>query len=274
MSAANRPIIDLQTEQGASVQVHLNGAHVTSWRPTGDEERLFLSAASEFGEGKAIRGGVPVIFPQFSDFGPLQRHGFARKLLWTIKTVERDRIVLTLSDFAHTLSMWPHAFVCEYEVHVSDDALALQLTVLNSGNVDLEFTAALHTYLQVNDIATTQVAGLRGTRYMDNNHRELTHLEQAPSIRFTGELDRVYYDAPKELALSDGRRTLQIESDGFPDAVVWNPGPDKAAALMDLANAEYRSFVCVEAAIVSRAQPIKLVAGARWSGMQRLCVMD
>lgn len=69
----------LTTAAGDTARVHHNGGHRVAWQPAGHAEQLFLSAASDFGDGVAIRGGVPIVFPQFSDYGPLGRHGFVRK---------------------------------------------------------------------------------------------------------------------------------------------------------------------------------------------------
>ena len=72
--------------------VYLHGAHVTSWKPARDhDERLFLSERSEFRAGTAIRGGIPVIFPQFAAEGPLPRHGFARTSEWTLDDGDHRR---------------------------------------------------------------------------------------------------------------------------------------------------------------------------------------
>lgn len=43
----------------------LQGAHLTSWKPAGHEECLFLSPNAAFVPGKAIRGGIPVCWPWF-----------------------------------------------------------------------------------------------------------------------------------------------------------------------------------------------------------------
>merc|ERR1711938_241329 len=51
---------------GASCEVVLTGAHVTSWKTRDGVERLFVSSASGFGPGVAIRGGIPVCWPQFA----------------------------------------------------------------------------------------------------------------------------------------------------------------------------------------------------------------
>src|SRR5688572_25010680 len=88
--AGGLPKIVVEAPDGARAELYLHGAHVTSWRPAGaGGERLFLSAASEFRTDAAIRGGVPVIFPQFAGRGPLPKHGFARTAEWTLVGVER-----------------------------------------------------------------------------------------------------------------------------------------------------------------------------------------
>lgn len=68
----------LVSMQGETAEVFLHGAHVTSWKSASGQERLFVSKQALFQPPKAIRGGVPVCFPQFGALGPLGQHGFAR----------------------------------------------------------------------------------------------------------------------------------------------------------------------------------------------------
>jgi len=58
------PKIKIQTDWSAA-EIYLLGAQVTGFQKNGEPPLLFLSRASEFAVGKAIRGGVPVIFPWF-----------------------------------------------------------------------------------------------------------------------------------------------------------------------------------------------------------------
>ena len=85
---------------------------------------------------------------------------------------------------------------------------------------------------------------------------------------FSGEVDRVYPQAPSPLLLDSGQGMLQIAAAGFPDVVVWNPGALKGPAFPDLEPQGYRRFVCVEAA--AAASPIELEPGQEWSGSQIL----
>ena len=59
------PCARLSNAEGATALVALHGAHVLSWIPADGRERLFLGERAIYAEGAAIRGGVPVIFPQF-----------------------------------------------------------------------------------------------------------------------------------------------------------------------------------------------------------------
>src|SRR5438132_247968 len=82
------PKVVLTAPDGASAEIYLYGAQVTSWIPAGSAERLFLSPRAEFRAGASIRGGTPVIFPQFSNQGSLPKHGFARLNSWELVVVE------------------------------------------------------------------------------------------------------------------------------------------------------------------------------------------
>ena len=56
------PIISTPT---AEADLYLQGAHLAHWTPRGQRPVLFVSPKSLFAPGKAIRGGVPIIFPWF-----------------------------------------------------------------------------------------------------------------------------------------------------------------------------------------------------------------
>ena len=66
---------------GDSLLIAAQGAQVLSWVSRG-RERLFLSPDNRWDGKTAIRGGVPVCFPQFNQRGSLPRHGFARNMAW------------------------------------------------------------------------------------------------------------------------------------------------------------------------------------------------
>ena len=98
---AGWPATELQLPCGDRVVVAHHGAHVLSW-VVDDRERLYLSPQSRNDDQAAIRGGMPVCFPQFNQRGDLPKHGFARNVSWTAKParLEGDKayLVLALSD--------------------------------------------------------------------------------------------------------------------------------------------------------------------------------
>ena len=271
-------MVELRAPDGARAEVYLHGAHVTSWTPAGGGgERLFLSTTSEFRAGAAIRGGVPVIFPQFATEGPLPRHGFARTSAWELvpaadaaagAPASGAAATFRLTDSAATRAIWPHAFVAELAVSVGGPQLELRLTVANTGPSSFAFTGALHTYLRVADVQQTIVRGLAGTRYRDSGAGGGGRADPVPELRVRGETDRVYLDAPAELEVREPDRATLVRTEGFRDVVVWNPGAERGAALADLEPGGYARMLCVEAAAVDT--PVQLGPGQRWTGAQTL----
>ena len=266
-------VVELTAPDGARAIVALHGAQVLSWTPAaGGEEQLYLSPRSGFATGQAIRGGVPVCFPQFSDRGPLPKHGFARTRPWQLVSAEQGAddalAVLRLSDDAATRLLWPHAFEAELSVRIAGQTLELELACENRGEEAFEFTAALHSYLRVADIDEASVQGLAGLNYWDSAAK----LEQQQRVNLllpAGELDRIYFGVPGDLLLKDdGERQLTVRHQGFADAVVWNPGAEKCAQLPDMPPEGYRQMLCIEAASIG--QPVRLAPGESWAGLQSL----
>ena len=265
--------LTVRSPDGALAELHRRGAHITSWVPAGGEERLFLSAASEFRDGTAIRGGVPVIFPQFAAEGPLPRHGFARTAEWASAAVgpgsrAAASATFRLTDSPATRAIWPHEFVADLTVAVGGASLRIELAVLNAGHQSFTFSGALHTYLRVDDVRRTFVHGLYGIAYRDPSAPGGTRIDDAPELGIEGEIDRVYLGAPSRLEVREPHRSLLVESTGFPDAVIWNPGAERAAALADLEPGGWQRMLCVEAAVVG--VPVRLAPGERWTGSQTL----
>lgn len=267
------PALRIRAADGAAAAISAHGAHVLSWTPRQGGERLYLSGRAESGAGKAIRGGVPVIFPQFAGEGALPKHGFARSRAWTaLGTATRAdgaaEARFALHDDASTRAIWPQAFAAELAVAVLGERLDVTLAVRNTGAEPFAFTAALHTYLRVADVERARLTGLQGLRYRDSAQGNALRTEEAERLAIAGEVDRIYFDARAPLTLDDGGRRLRVAHSGFADVVVWNPGAEKAAALADLDDGGWREMLCVEAAVVGR--PVELEPGAGWRGTQTL----
>jgi glucose-6-phosphate 1-epimerase len=266
------PVTELRSPDGACASIADHGAHVLSWKPAGPDaqEALFLSAATGVGDGIALRGGVPVIFPQFAEHGAGRRHGFARVRAWRqqFAGIEAGRAVaryqLTQDDLQQ--GDCDFRFTLDYEVALQAGELELTLTVTNTDQAKWQFTAALHTYLAVSDLAQVKLHGLQGHAYGDYTDGGAQKNQREEALVIDGEIDRIYTDIDAALQLVDHGRSMTVSQSGFTDAVIWNPGAHKAAALKDLTPGAESRFLCVEAGAVLR--PVMLASGATWQARQ------
>ena len=243
----------LTSPDGAQASITLYGAHLISWRGADGRERLFCSAKSALDGSKAIRGGVPVIFPQFAERGTGMRHGFARVSTWRMVESGIDGhsafavLALAPADLApQHAQAWPHGFELRLRIAIYANELTMHFEVRNTGAAPFPFAAALHTYFLVDDIAAVRIDGV-----------------ETEELAITDKFDRVYEGVAPRLALVDGGVVLTLRQEGFTDAVVWNPGAEDAAALADMADEEYRRFVCIEPALLEGPA---LQPGQRWQG--------
>lgn len=274
-SFRGQPCLRLTWGPDDSLLVALHGAHVLSWTGAG-RERLYLSPRAVFDGQAAIRGGVPVCLPQFNERGPLPKHGFARNLPWRCDGARVDAasgdvlLTLVLESDAATRARWLADFRFALTLRLGAGRLEMLLDLDNLGATPWTFTGALHTYLQVRDIAAVRLQGLDGQPCWDALAD--TRTAHAGEVRFLGEFDRVFRAAPAQLRLLDGDTVLDIaQSASFEDTVVWNPGAAKSATMADMAPESYAQMLCVEAAQVER--PLSLAPGAQWTGWQRLSVV-
>ncbi|KAJ2772417.1 hypothetical protein IWQ57_001774, partial [Coemansia nantahalensis] len=160
----------LRCPDGASAEVYLYGATITSWKSRG-AERLFVSALAKLDGSRPIRGGIPLVFPQFGP-GELPQHGFARTRKWELVSTEARGISavanLELRDDETTrASAWPYAFSLRYTITLTATTLSAIMKIENFDDREFSFTALQHTYFGVPDIAATTVTGLDGCVYAD-----------------------------------------------------------------------------------------------------------
>jgi len=268
------PCVTLKHTSGASALVFVYAAHLASWKSSSGEEELFVSSATEYGGGKAIRGGVPVCWPQFADRGPYGKHGFARNSdKWKIvrtSTEPYPTVVLGLTDDEATRAAWPFPFEVRYSVTLDGpDSVSTSLTVINTSDKEtMEFTTALHTYFRCPKVADVKLLGLQGVTYEDSTKAREKAVQEEEELSIEGEVDRVYLNTPSEAYIVDkpNGRALKILKMGFEDAVVWNIGAERAGGLKDLGAGEWQNYVCYEAAKIGK--PAKLGPKTSWTAGQ------
>lgn len=274
--------IILKEHTGSTAEVLFQGGQVVSWKNERREELLFRSNKTLWKPPKAIRGGIPISFPQFGIFGSLERHGFARNKVWSLDdspsplppAKSQSTVDLILKSTEEDLKIWPHRFELRLRISISAGKLTLIPRVRNIDTKPFSFTFSLRNYLSVSDISEVRVEGLETLDYFDNLQQGERFTEQADAITFDCETDRVYLSTPTKTAIIDHekKRTYVLQKEGMPDAVVWNPWDKKSKSLPDLGDEDYKKMLCVDSAAVET--PITLKPSEEWKGRQELSTVS
>lgn len=260
-----------------AAELYLQGAHLTHWQPTGEEPVLFVSGKSAFVPGKAIRGGIPVIFPWFGapERSPVHpppgsaSHGVARNAPWSLRFA-----ALAGEDLHLSLTLDP----TETLQQPGFDGLQLGLDLVLGAELTLRLTAAyapvaqnagpilveeaLHAYFRIGDVSRITLEGLGGTEFLDKTEDFARKTQVESSLQFTGETDRPYLNTTAPVTLTDPvlGRQITLTKSHSQSTVVWNPGEALAAKLSDLAPNDWQRFACMETSNVAE-NAIRLLPG-------------
>mmetsp|Transcript_1093 Transcript_1093/g.1774 ORF Transcript_1093/g.1774 Transcript_1093/m.1774 type:complete len:345 (+) Transcript_1093:531-1565(+) len=286
---------------GQEASIYMRGAQVFSW--TGKnadnvtEEYIWQNTLLPANNTVAYQAGIPVIFPQFADFGPVMFHGFAQvtlfELLWTKSNINgevtvalgmsnKDVNVLDKALTADPSNIYTDPFQFEYIITLDNQGgLNSTMRVVNvAHDQDLSFTTAFHNYLEVSDINNIRVGQLEGLSYADRmNHQKMvigeTDFDTMYGKPIHEHTDRVYTNTPALTNItvfksgtideSNIEKVITIEREGFDTVTLWNPYGTANDTFLD-----WEHFIAVESGCVVPGKTLQ--PGEEFVGSQRIAV--
>ncbi len=158
---------------------------------------------------------------------------------------------MRLESNADTKKWWPADFQAIYRATFGSQ-LHLELAVTNLGTSPVHFEEALHTYFQIGKIEQLQLQGLDAFQYIDKSDLYRKKTQQGP-VTIESETDRIYLNHVNSVELEDHslHRRININKHNSLTTVVWNPWIDKAKAMSDFGDDEWKQMVCVEVSNVA-----------------------
>jgi glucose-6-phosphate 1-epimerase len=240
-----------------AARIALQGAHLVTWQPKGEEPVIWVSKFAKYAPGKSIRGGVPICWPWFGPHatdGKLPGHGFARTVMWEVlETKEMTDggtcLRFGLLETEATRAQWAYPSSVQIEFSIGK-SLKIDLVTRNLGTQPFVLGEALHTYFQISDVGQMTIRGLEGCAYMNKAGGANDLCKQLNGIRIESEVDRVYMNTPSDVLIKDRglNRVIRIAKQGSRSTVVWNPWTEKADKMGDFGPEGHRGMVCVESA--------------------------
>lgn len=278
MSTGNGITTITHTKTGSKARIHEFGATVLEFTTAKGREVLFVSRDAKLDGSKAVRGGIPLVFPIF---GPpkdgkstMPQHGFARNNSWTLDEVTDTESSAsakysldfkTVQDGKGSDNEWAkgtHDVKLCLKVEITGTEMTTTMTIQNTGSTPFPFQSLFHTYYSVDNHAALEndkcfVKGLEGYSAYDQLSKTTKVLDASPIV-VRGELDSIHTpqgdktEANLEIGVGSSdtvKLTCQGEVDGTVvpvSVVVWNPHEAKAASMGDFGNDQYNDMICVE----------------------------
>ena len=225
-------------------------------------ELLYLSPLVDVFPDNPIRGGIPLMFPQFGDSGPLRKHGFVRDLQWNLVAETQDtdskNLSYVLDVKATTFPEWPFDAALRFDVRLSLQTLTIGLSVQNTGAKAFTFTGGFHPYFAISSRKDILLNGLDELPFRDSFPGD-----NAYELNADGLVERQYV-GNAEIRFYNGSNWLKITASGFDSWMVWNPGTAGAKKISDLPDDDWDQFICIEPIIL--AEPKTLLPGDAFNG--------
>ncbi|KIM66186.1 hypothetical protein SCLCIDRAFT_1211415 [Scleroderma citrinum Foug A] len=277
--------------KGATAELLLYGATVISWKAgsranSEPAERLFLSSKALLDGSKAVRGGIPIVFPCFGppthpEHSRLSQHGFARSESWELDSTVTDNddgvsVRLTLGPTPSIIAKYNRSFHLAYVVTLQEHQLSTDLHVTNTSTSDgLEFQALFHNYVLA-PADEVLVYPLQNIMYYDKTEateegRNKPKVESRSNVDVRKFTDSVYEDASQKYEVMWPGEGVQIRTSGLKDVVIWNPQSEAGSKMADMEDGGWKKFVCVEPGCVRGFTNIE--PGKTWVGQQVLSVV-
>lgn len=171
------------TASGASCEIHDFGACLLSFKTGSGRECIFLSRDAKLDGSKAVRGGIPLVFPQFGQPDTsMPQHGFLRTNFWEVMSEsvydKEDSAGVTykleLKDAKNSRGgSWDENTEfncsCYYHVEIKENTISTRIEIKNTGEKEMAFQTLLHTYYLVGggaalDGSQCYVKGLEGRK--------------------------------------------------------------------------------------------------------------
>lgn len=232
-------------------KISLKGAQLLSFRPTGKTDVLWCCDEEFFEDNKPIRGGVPICWPWFGSKNGIS-HGFARDLQWSLcsKIENQDGVKLEfiLSSNEITKAIWEFDFNAKVIMNLSDHCELWFET-----DCEQATQVALHTYLRVDNVYDIEILGL-GNTYIDKLQSNTIYKTDNSILCLTKAHDSIYTYPENNTKIINRKsgKTVEIIHIGNSDVVLWNPWADGEKKLKELKDGDFKNFVCVETACVTK----------------------
>ena len=175
-------------------QIHDFGACLLSYKTGGGRECIFLSRDAKLDGSKAVRGGIPLVFPQFGQQDKsMPQHGFLRTNFWkadessAYDNEESAGITFTLdlkdvkdSRGGQWCENTEYDCSCSYHVKITGKTISSRIEIKNTGDKKFPFQTLLHTYYLVDgkaalDGSNCYVKGLEGMSHCVCYSKRLLH---------------------------------------------------------------------------------------------------
>ena len=208
------------------------------------------------------------------------QHGFARRVMWALKSAIENNNTLTIEmQLCHseeTLKMWNHEFTLNYTIIIqaTEAALRTKLEIVNTGKSSFSCHALLHTYFAIEEATKVNLFG-QFTGYLDKVTGKMVENEPNLLVQIDSEIDRIYSNVEGPFRIIE-KVNGEVEFEflietTFNDLVVWNPWVEKSKGMTDFEDDDYKKMICVEVGNV--ANEVVLKAGESWTREQKITTM-